>query len=390
MKITTDTLRLLLLLLAFAAGEALRAEGPDLSVGLEVLPSYVPGTNTYLRGDNPYEKHINHSLTGAVNLAFRYAPDSRQGMLYPGLYQGLGVASTTYFASRLLGTPVSAYLFQGAPIVHLGRRVWLGYEWKFGIAFGWEHEDYPANINGVVSTSLTAHMGLGAKVHYELSDRWEVVGGFEATHYSNGHTSWPNGGVNALGVSIGAVYRLNKPAGRVAASEELVREADRGRWMVDIAAYGAWRTRVVYVGDPETTVLCPGKFPVAGLTGAMMRKLNRFVSVGPALDLQWDQSAGLAPYWAEGLDYEDIKFYRPPFEKQVSVGLSAHAELTMPVFSVNIGMGHNFVCPKGEKSFYQSLTLKTFVSRHIYIYVGYRLGAFKDPQNLMLGVGVRY
>lgn len=84
-----------------------------------------------------------------------------------------------------------------------------------------------------------------------------------------------------------------------------------------------------------------------------------------------------------------IRFRRPPFGKQISIGLSAHAELTMPVFSVNAGMGYDIINPKGNKAFYQSLAVKTFVSRNIYLNVGYRLGSFKDPQNLMLGIGVR-
>lgn len=118
-------------------------------------------------------------------------------------------------------------------------------------------------------------------------------------------------------------------------------------------------------------------------------RLNRWVAVGAAVDLQWDESAGLAPYWVEGSQDENIKFTRPPFGKQISAGLSAHAELTMPIFSINVGLGRDIFNPKGNKSFYQSLTLKTFVSRSLFLNVGYRLGNFKDPQNLMLGVGVR-
>lgn len=61
----------------------------------------------------------------------------------------------------------------------------------------------------------------------------------------------------------------------------------------------------------------------------------------------------------------------------------------MPIFAVNVGLGYDFLNPKGNKRFYQSLTLKTFITRNIFLNVGYRLGNFKDPQNLMLGVGVR-
>lgn len=120
-----------------------------------------------------------------------------------------------------------------------------------------------------------------------------------------------------------------------------------------------------------------------------MRQLGRYVAVGPSLDLQWDESAALDSYWIDGSYGENIKFERPTFGKQISAGLSAHAELTMPVFAVNAGLGFNIVNPEGEKRFYQSLTLKTFVSRNLFLNVGYRLGSFKEPQNLILGIGVR-
>ncbi len=61
----------------------------------------------------------------------------------------------------------------------------------------------------------------------------------------------------------------------------------------------------------------------------------------------------------------------------------------MPIFAINAGLGVDLLNPKGDKRFYQSLTLKTFVTEKIFINVGYRLGDFKDPQNLMLGLGVR-
>ena len=184
-------------------------------------------------------------------------------------------------------------------------------------------------------------------------------------------------------------YIINPQPEVAKPSAELEDEADRGRWMYDIMAFGAWRRRIVTVGEPPESDLCPGKFGVAGLQFSPLRRLNRYVAVGPALDVQWDESAGLAPYWIEGSYDENIKFERPPFGKQLSVGVSAHAELTMPIFSINAGLGYDMVKPKGEKRFYQSLALKAFLTRSIFLNVGYRLGNFKDPQNLMLGVGVR-
>lgn len=365
---------------------------PEFRIGAEVSGGGVIGTNDFLRGNNLQHKAIKSTLGGSIRADFSFNPETREGMLYRGLYQGIGVGPATYFANELLGNPVSLYVYQGAPIVHLNSRLWLGYEWQFGAAFGWKHYEKNPEVydnNRSVSTPVTAHIGLGLKLNYSVTDRWQLSMGVGAVHYSNGNTSWPNGGVNTVGANIGIAYILNPQKESIADNSDLKAEADRHEWYYDIMAYGAWRKRAVFVGEPLSAELCPGKFGVLGLQFAPSYKLNRFVSIGPALDMQWDESAGLAPYWVDGSWDENIMFTRPPFGKQISVGASAHAELTMPIFSVNAGIGVNIINPKGDKRFYQSLTLKTFVTKNVYLNVGYRLGDFKDPQNLMLGVGVR-
>lgn len=360
----------------------------DWRVGIEASPALVPQTNSYLKGINRNDKSISRSFSGAIRADFSFSPYSRYGMLYRGAYQGVGLSARTFFANDLLGTPISAYVYQGAPIARFGSKLWLGYEWEFGAAFGWKHynKDDP-DENAAVSTSVTAHMGVSLKLHYRLARRWQMSLGVGATHFSNGNTSQPNAGVNSLGASIGLAYMLNEPDDVHTVDGGLEAVADRPEWFYDIIAYGAWRKRIVSIYDSPT--LCPGRFGVAGLQFAPMRKFNRWLSAGVSLDMQYDESAGLDKYWVDGSSGDNVKFYRPPFSKQISVGLSAHAEFTMPIFAINAGLGYDMLNPEGEKRLYQMLTLKTFVSDRLFLNVGYRLGDFKEPQNLMLGIGVR-
>jgi len=362
-------------------------------IGGEIEGAYVPATNTFLKGGNPMGKRIESSFSGSLRADFSFDDDTRQGLLYKGAYQGVGIGMRSFFSHALTGTPVCAYVYQGAPIVRLSDKMWLGYEWQFGAAFGWKHYDeVTADYNGAISTPVTAMMGFGLKLHHTLSPRLTLSVGIDATHFSNGNTSWPNAGVNTVGASFGITYALNprtKTSG-APSSTALEEEADRHRWFYDIMVYGAWRKRVVTVGSyaPEPE-LCPGKFGVLGLQFSPMHSLNRWVALGPSIDLQWDESAGLEPYWMEGTFDDYIKFERPPFDKQIKAGISAHAELTMPIFHINAGLGYDLINPKGDKRFYQSLALKTFVTQKIYLNVGYRLGDFSTPQNLMLGLGIR-
>lgn len=197
-----------------------------------------------------------------------------------------------------------------------------------------------------------------------------------------------NAGVNTIGLNIGFSYLINKHKTKsTPINQQILEEADRARWFYDVVAYGAWRKRGLTLDG--TPMICPGKFAVIGFQFSPMRQLNRWVAVYPSIDVQWDESAGLAPYWVQGSYNEFLKFVRPPIGKQLSVGLSAHAELIMPIFSVNAALGYDFLNPEGNKAFYQSLALKTFITHKLYINVGYRLGSFKDPENLMLGLGIR-
>lgn len=363
------------------------SHAPLWHVGAGVAAGVVPGTNRFLTGDNSSGKSVDADFSASMRAGFCFSPHSRTGKLYPGVYQGLGLEARTFSSGGLLGSPVSLYVYQGVPLVHFSPRLWLGAEWQFGAAFGWKH--FRAGIdeeNGAVSTAVTAHMGVGLRLNYELSASWRLTGGIDLRHFSNGNTSYPNAGVNTTGLSLGLTYLISQPQAP-APDEALVAEADAGRWMLDIVAYGAWRKRGVT--EREDAIMVPGRFGVAGVQVAPMRKFNRWLAAGASLDMQYDQSAGIEDYWVEGTWGNDVKFYRPPFGKQLSVGLSMHAELTLPVFAINAGLGYDFVCPEGDRPFYQSLTLKAFVTRNVFLNVGYRLRHFKDPQNLMLGIGVR-
>lgn len=360
-------------------------------IGLETTSSGVPSNNRFLRGDNPSGKSIDASLGVDSKFGFSFFPASREGILYPGLYQGVGIGINTFFNSAALGTPGSVFVYQGAPIVHFSDKLWLGYEWKFGAAFGWRPDrgQQPEN-QAPVSTNVTALMGLGFKLNYAVNDRVNLFAGATARHYSNGNTSWPNKGVNIAGVTLGVDYMLSpRPEDKCADSysEELKSEADRKRWVWDVMAYGAWRKRAMILKQDPLVV--PGRFGIVGARFEAMRALCRYVAVGSAIEGQWDEGADLKEHWISGSFGEDVKFTRPSFGEQVSLGISAHAELTMPIFTVDAGLGYDMLKPKGEGRFFQSLTLKTFLTENFYLNVGYRLGRFRDPQNLMLGIGMR-
>ena len=391
-------MRLLLLLLlclpiSLAARNAVRTDSlpkgrPVHSIGLETHPGYVFPTRSFFKGDNAAGKAIRTTVSVHLKYAFRFAPDTRLGKLYPHTYQGVGLAYNSFFNKAEVGTPVALYVFQGAPIIRLTDRLSIDYEWNFGAAFGWEKYD-PVNnpYNVVVGSRINAYLNLGFFLNWQPTADWRLTAGIDLAHYSNGNTNYPNSGVNTIGARIGVTrsWGETKPMKPVREKPSVL----NNRFCYDLVLYGSTRKRgLIY---PDHGELIPGRFAVAGLNFNPMYVVNKYFRAGLSLDAQYDESANLMEYLAEGTEGDEMRFYRPPFREQFAVGLSLRAELNMPIFSVNVGIGRNVIC-KGTDTevFYQILALKAFITRRLFLHVGYQLSDFKNPNNLMLGLGWRF
>ncbi len=386
------TLSLVFSLQAYAQQTDSLSRKPIHQIGFDIRPGYVFPTASFFSGDNAEGKVVDCMLSAHLRYAFRFGSDSYWGKLYPNAYQGIGVVWHTFFAHRQLGTPVSVYVFQGSPIVRLSPRLTLDYEWNFGASFGWKkgglEDDAP---NDVIGSVMNAYMNLGFLLNWQIDSHWRLTAGVDFTHFSDGNTGHPNAGVNAMGARVGLVRTVGGGEvndGRSFASSSFLHERP---FSYDVVVYGATRKRGI-MKDEYNAFLAPGSFGVVGLNFTPMYKVNKYFRAGVSLDAQYDESANLRDYHLENSGTsEDAKFYRPPFREQFAVGLSLRGELVMPVFSVNFGVGRNILC-KGDDTdcFYQVLALKTFVTRRAFLHIGYQLSRFKDPNNLMLGLGYRF
>lgn len=358
-------------------------------IGLDVRPGYVVPTNSFLEGDNLQQKIIEQSLSLHLKYAFQFGKDSRLGRMYPHAYQGIGVSYNTFYCPAELGNPVTVYAFQGAPIVRLSSRLSFDYEWNFGASFGWKKYDEQYNPqNEVIGSKINAYINLGLLLNWQFHPQWKLAAGVDLTHFSNGNTHYPNGGLNIIGGRVGIVRTFgdtDDASGAIAPERLFIKP----HVSYDLVIYGATRKRG-FVKD-NVPSLVPGSFGIVGLNFAPMYNFNNYFRAGLSVDAQYDESANIKDYKLEGSYMNDIKFHRPPFREQFAVGLSLRAELVMPIFSINAGIGRNLICRGDDTNgFYQILALKTYVTRHLFLHVGYQLSKFKDPNNLMLGIGYRF
>ena len=358
-------------------------------IGLDVRPGYVVPTNSFLEGDNLQQKIIEQSLSLHLKYAFQFGKDSRLGRMYPHAYQGIGVSYNTFYCPAELGNPVTVYAFQGAPIVRFSSRLSFDYEWNFGASFGWKKYDEQYNPqNEVIGSKINAYINLGLLLNWQFHPQWKLAAGVDLTHFSNGNTHYPNGGLNIIGGRVGIVRTFgdtDDASGAIAPERLFIKP----HVSYDLVIYGATRKRG-FVKD-NVPSLVPGSFGIVGLNFAPMYNFNNYFRAGLSVDAQYDESANIKDYKLEGSYMNDIKFHRPPFREQFAVGLSLRAELVMPIFSINAGIGRNLICRGDDTNgFYQILALKTYITRHLFLHIGYQLSKFKDPNNLMLGIGYRF
>lgn len=334
------------------------------------------------------DARITHFAT-SLHLKYGYAYNeaSEAGRIYPGVRQGVGAGVNMFDYSRAVGTPVSLYLFQTAPVIRLNRRLSIDYEWNFGLSAGWKPCDgKTARSNLIVGSKVNAYINLGFGLRWKIGKKVSLLAGLDLTHYSDGNTSFPNPGVNLFGVRLGIVRTL----GEETDGTPFVRDSalPRYRLSYDLTGYGAWRKRVYRGG--ESPVLLAGHYAVAGMNFAPMVDIERYFRAGVSADFQWDDSSDLKHSYISGSTTEDIRFGNPRFFSQLSVGVSARAELVMPLFSVNVGIGYNFIGPEEARASYQMANLKVYISRSLFLNIGYQLQNFQRQNNLMLGLGYTF
>lgn len=360
-------------------------------IGFDIRPNYVTPTASFLKGENKQQEPIQKHLSAHLKYAFQFSKNSRLGKLYPYAYQGIGISYGSFFNTSEVGNPLALYAFQGSRIKQLSPKLSLDYEWNFGVSFYWKkYNELTNQYNNIVGSKINAYINLGFFLNWQVSPQWNLTAGLDFTHFSNGNTNYPNAGINPIGGRIGIVHTFGRENTDAATTRignakpiDILPHVS-----YDLIIYGATRKKG-FIKD-NSTYLVPGAFGIIGLNFNPMYNFNKFFKAGTSLDLQFDESANIKEHLADSPAH-DPKFYRPPFREQFAAGLSIRGELVMPIFSINIGFGHNILYKGNDtKNFYQILALKASLTRNIFLHVGYQLSNFKSPNNLMLGLGHRF
>lgn len=378
---------LIVALLGTSGAEAASPERCDsLShrVSLEVRPAYnLVSHYSLYNGTRP----LNSALSLHARYAFSFNPASDIGRRYPTAYQGIGIAAYTLWNHDLTGTPMVAYIMQGARIADLTPTLSLGYEWSFGFSWGW-------HPNEAMASRCNVMINLALPLTWRINSHWELSLTPDYTHFSNGDTAFPNSGANMYGLRIGATYLFNERPTEacarrfISASEKLSGKSFAEHMTYDIIVYGSWRGDR-FIEDGHFYVV-DDALAIVGLHFQPTYQFNDYFGLGASLDIQADSSLNLYDgiYDNEG---NTIGYTRPPLGRQMEVGISLRGEIHAPIFTLGIGFGLNMLNTGYDYSpCYTTFSLKAFLTKRFFLYVGYRFNSTQYTHNLMYGMGVRF
>lgn len=382
------TVFIILMTCVSAAGRdtvAVKSLYHDISAA--VSGGYNLPSHGYYRGYNPAGRPLYANSSLHFEYAFGFNPQTRQGSLYRGVTQGIGLSGLTFFDHELMGTPVFAYIFQKARILDFRPGLGFDYKWDLGASYGWQRTE-------MVGSRTNIYINVGLMLTWDISKSWSVSLGPEFSHCSNGDTCYPNGGANLINLRAavtGHAVPCHASADRSAINEyetSLRHKNFARRIHYDLVLFGGWRSGKV---NDEVYAIINKPFPFCGINFMPMYRLDRHFSVGASLDLIADRSSGIYDIVFDDEKENVLDYKLPPLSRQLAAGLSVRADITMPIFTVGVGAG-GFVLGNHStlSGLYTMFCLKAFVTERLFLNVSYRLSARNYTHNMMYGLGWRF
>lgn len=355
-------------------------------ISIELNPAYNIVSHYALRGSMTDGDVLESALSLHAEYAFSFREDSPLGKLYPTAYQGIGIAAFTLYHHDLIGTPLAIYMLQGARLADLSDKLSLGYEWRFGLSWGW-------HPNEAMNSRCNVVVGVALPLTWHITPKWELSLTPNFAHISNGDTSFSNSGANTFGLLFGATRLFNPEKANtqqppyLAPSAEHQSRSFAQRLTYDMVLYGGWRAdRFMQDG---MFIYIDRALPIGGIQLTPLYHLNNYFAIGPSLDIQIDSSLNLFDATKDEQSGE-MSFKRPPLWQQTEVGVSLRGEISAPIFSIGVGFGVNLFKHGYDMSrIYTQFVLKAHIHEPLFLFAGYRFNAVQYTHNLMFGLGIR-
>ncbi len=350
-----------------------------LDVG-NILP-----TNDFVRPQNT-DPDGAHYFGYSVRLANQTTGDKLWHQIYGYPEFGIGVYSSVFTNTKLLGNPIAVYVFFNAPFVKVNR-LSLNYELGLGLTFNWNDLNPVSNpTNVAISTDKSVYIDAGISLKYLLSKSLSFELGYGFTHFSNGRLKMPNKGLNTGATKISLSYDLNDEPIRYQSQIKPV-FSSHYEWIISV--YGGSRN-VLYVGtNVDLATQMKGlNYAVFGLSNTFNRQINYKSKIGFGFTMEYNGSQN-SQIIVEGgnLDVLDQRF-----ERYIALSVYPAYELVIDRLSLVIQPGFYLYRKKSADmtpGYYQRIGVKYHFMKNTFLGINLRAYNFYQSDFIEWTIGHR-
>lgn len=358
-------------------------------VAIEQRDGWVLPTNKFIKSNKGPKAYSSLS----VKYGMLSRGDSWEDFAYGMPYGGIGFWGANFYNhAKEMGNPMALYVFSGARMAQIGRKVDLNYEWNLGMSFRWTPYDPFTNPNNIaIGSSVNVFVGLNLYFKWMLTPVLDIDLGVNLTHCSNGDSRQPNAGMNMAAPMFSLVCNFNRPAIDRRCDPSLAPPPFQRRIDHDLMCIISSRQpQIDTTGTGLPSQYIPTKFAVLGVSYAMLFADGYKFKWGPGVDFIYDESSGVRVWRqvnpVDGKLYERIKL--GPASDRISLGLSARGELLMARYSIFANLGWNAIWGnRADARFYQVLGLKVYLKDNMFGTFGIRASRFSQSQFLYWSLG---
>ncbi|MFH6985388.1 acyloxyacyl hydrolase [Marinoscillum luteum] len=344
--------------------------------------------NSFLNGDNGSEQRISQcaGYKGELGWQTRNASAENQLLHYPAF--GFGYTSFRFPQTDELGSPFALYSFLDAPFIRTEKFA-LKYMFRLGLSLNWKAEHPVLNPNNsVIGSARNLYINSGILLEYNVFRNTTLNLDLGSSHFSNGHRSSPNRGVNLLTGSVGVRYHFQDYQSLAARSIGEILEFDDRNELYFTFGTGVREQTFGYFELDKKVAFVNKNYRFYNLSVALQRQTGYLLKWGGGIDLM---SNGAANARLEQLPNGAWRKLEVPQSEKLQLGLFGSLEWVMKDFSILIQPGYRVIDQEKIRKvtrFYQHLGIKYHVQDFI-IGMGIRSVNFSESEYVELNLGYR-
>ncbi len=299
----------------------------NLSLTVSYINGVVAPTNVFVRGSNQNSVLIDDFEALNFKLATQTTGESLQEQILNYPQWGVGLKVLNFHNISEVGIPLALYGFIDIPVLRLNRFT-INADLGFGVSFNWRSFNPITNQYNVALGLGQAFMSdAGVTLNYELTRHFDLVAGFNFSHYSNGSIKMPNFGINSYAPKVGLKYNFQERPEFI--KKEIPKFKPHGEWV--LSTFAGMKNIIFDSVDIDILEKYEGVFfPVFGVSALYNIQLTRFSKIGIGATFNYNGSID-AQVAIENNELEDVD---GPFFDKLQLSVYPSYELTIDRLSV--------------------------------------------------------